>query len=414
MDLLHDLAADGADAGHRGRGRRADRRARIAWPRLAVASRRPLAQRAAFGRGRRRRRAPRPPGRTRGGGRDRGARRPALPVAPQVAQRPHARRPQAGRDPLRGPLAGRVARVGGGRRRHQRRQSPFPDELAGIATTLAERFPAVTPDAGRAGGHRAASRAATPPAERLAPAELAALRRRDWLRGRRLRAPAAGTGVPASPRRAPCSCAPTAAPSWRVRAGTVELADRSLRAVASSHASHPRHRQHRDHRRASSRATRSRRTGGSPPIPTARPTSGPARSAASSSRADIRRTRSRPCASRRWRRRSPRAWSRASLRPPAAPASRCTPGRRCRSTLDVDEPLTVGADRIVNVLAAVELYHADIDRGGLRHRDHLRLHHRRRPLPRRGDHARSPHRGRPAHPPHRQAPGDRAQGARRA
>jgi type III pantothenate kinase len=28
--------------------------------------------------------------------------------------------------------------------------------------------------------------------------------------------------------------------------------------------------------------------------------------------------------------------------------------------LDVDEPLTVGADRIVNVLAAVELYHADI------------------------------------------------------
>ena len=29
-------------------------------------------------------------------------------------------------------------------------------------------------------------------------------------------------------------------------------------------------------------------------------------------------------------------------------------------TLDVDEPLTVGPDRIVNVLAAVELYHADI------------------------------------------------------
>jgi type III pantothenate kinase len=29
-------------------------------------------------------------------------------------------------------------------------------------------------------------------------------------------------------------------------------------------------------------------------------------------------------------------------------------------TLDVDEPLTVGADRIVNVLAAVERYHADV------------------------------------------------------
>jgi type III pantothenate kinase len=28
-------------------------------------------------------------------------------------------------------------------------------------------------------------------------------------------------------------------------------------------------------------------------------------------------------------------------------------------TLDVDEPMTVGADRIVNVLAAVELFHAD-------------------------------------------------------
>jgi type III pantothenate kinase len=28
--------------------------------------------------------------------------------------------------------------------------------------------------------------------------------------------------------------------------------------------------------------------------------------------------------------------------------------------LDVDEPLTVGADRIVNILAAVELYHADV------------------------------------------------------
>jgi type III pantothenate kinase len=29
-------------------------------------------------------------------------------------------------------------------------------------------------------------------------------------------------------------------------------------------------------------------------------------------------------------------------------------------TLDVDEPLTVGADRIVNTLAAVELYHSDV------------------------------------------------------
>ena len=47
-------------------------------------------------------------------------------------------------------------------------------------------------------------------------------------------------------------------------------------------------------------------------------------------------------------------------------------------TLDVDEPLSVGADRIVNALAAVELYRRRHDRGGLRHRDDVRLHDRRR------------------------------------
>jgi type III pantothenate kinase len=36
------------------------------------------------------------------------------------------------------------------------------------------------------------------------------------------------------------------------------------------------------------------------------------------------------------------------------------PGSRLPVTLDVDEPMTVGADRIVNVLAAVERYHADV------------------------------------------------------
>ena len=35
------------------------------------------------------------------------------------------------------------------------------------------------------------------------------------------------------------------------------------------------------------------------------------------------------------------------------------PGSRSRSSLDVDEPLSVGADRIVNALAAVELFRAD-------------------------------------------------------
>src|SRR5688572_31324001 len=36
------------------------------------------------------------------------------------------------------------------------------------------------------------------------------------------------------------------------------------------------------------------------------------------------------------------------------------PGSRLPVILDVDEPMTVGADRIVNVLAAVERYHADV------------------------------------------------------
>ena len=76
--------------------------------------------------------------------------------------------------------------------------------------------------------------------------------------------------------------------------------------------------------------------------------------------------------------------------------------------LDVDEPLSVGADRIVNVLAAVELFHRDIDRGGLRHRDHLRLRDRRWSVSRRGDHAGTSHRRRSAHPAYRQAAGHRA------
>jgi pantothenate kinase, type III len=81
-------------------------------------------------------------------------------------------------------------------------------------------------------------------------------------------------------------------------------------------------------------------------------------------------------------------------------------------TLDVDEPLSVGADRIVNALAAVELYHRDtivvdfgtattfdcVTAGGAVHR--------------RGHHAGTPHRGRPAHPPNGQAAGDRAPGTR--
>ena len=46
-------------------------------------------------------------------------------------------------------------------------------------------------------------------------------------------------------------------------------------------------------------------------------------------------------------------------RRPAAPACRSTRARRLPVRLDVDEPLSVGADRIVNALAAVELYRED-------------------------------------------------------
>ena len=35
------------------------------------------------------------------------------------------------------------------------------------------------------------------------------------------------------------------------------------------------------------------------------------------------------------------------------------PARRCRSRCDVDEPLTVGADRIINTLAASRIYERD-------------------------------------------------------
>ena len=62
--------------------------------------------------------------------------------------------------------------------------------------------------------------------------------------------------------------------------------------------------------------------------------------------------------------------------------------RRLPITLDVDEPLTVGADRLINTLAASRLYRARRDRRRPGHGDDVRLHHVRRRFSRRSDRAR--------------------------
>src|SRR2546426_710658 len=77
-------------------------------------------------------------------------------------------------------------------------------------------------------------------------------------------------------------------------------------------------------------------------------------------------------------------------------------------TLDVEEPLQVGADRILNTRAAGRAAAPPRPhRRRLRHRHDVRLHYGRRPLPRRCDHARDPYRVGRAHSGHRQASRDR-------
>jgi hypothetical protein len=63
--------------------------------------------------------------------------------------------------------------------------------------------------------------------ERLGSAELSALRGRDWLEGRHLRAPVPGTAIGISGEGALLVTAEGGA-TVAVTAGTVELADRSL------------------------------------------------------------------------------------------------------------------------------------------------------------------------------------------
>jgi BirA family biotin operon repressor/biotin-[acetyl-CoA-carboxylase] ligase len=102
----------------------------------------------------------------------------------------------------------------------------IPADLAAVATALAERMPGVTPDLLEP-EVTARLRTLDPGAERLGAAELAALRHRDWLHGRRLRGPAPGRAAGISEEGALLVRADSGA-TIAVRAGTVELDDHSL------------------------------------------------------------------------------------------------------------------------------------------------------------------------------------------
>jgi len=104
--------------------------------------------------------------------------------------------------------------------------NPIPADLAAVATALADRMPGVTPDLLEP-EVTARLRTLDPGAERLGAAELAALRHRDWLHGRRLRGPAPGRAAGISEEGALLVRADSGA-TIAVRAGTVELDDHSL------------------------------------------------------------------------------------------------------------------------------------------------------------------------------------------
>jgi BirA family biotin operon repressor/biotin-[acetyl-CoA-carboxylase] ligase len=104
--------------------------------------------------------------------------------------------------------------------------NPVPGALAGTATTLADRLPGITPDVVEP--HVTARlRALDQPSERLSAPELAGLRQRDWLCGRRLRGPSRGTAAGISEDGA-LLVRPDGGGTVAVRAGTVELADHSF------------------------------------------------------------------------------------------------------------------------------------------------------------------------------------------
>jgi BirA family biotin operon repressor/biotin-[acetyl-CoA-carboxylase] ligase len=104
--------------------------------------------------------------------------------------------------------------------------NPVPVALAGAATTLADRLPGITPEVVEP--HVIARlRALGQPAERLTAPELAGLRQRDWLCGRRLRGPTRGTAAGITEDGA-LLVRPDRGGAVAVRAGTVELADHSF------------------------------------------------------------------------------------------------------------------------------------------------------------------------------------------
>jgi BirA family biotin operon repressor/biotin-[acetyl-CoA-carboxylase] ligase len=105
--------------------------------------------------------------------------------------------------------------------------NPIPEDLVGIATALDERLPGITPDLVEP-EVTARLRALGAPSERLGPAEVSGLRHRDWLYGRRLRAPAPGTAAGISDE-GDLLVRSDGGATLAVRAGTVELADHSSR-----------------------------------------------------------------------------------------------------------------------------------------------------------------------------------------
>jgi BirA family biotin operon repressor/biotin-[acetyl-CoA-carboxylase] ligase len=104
--------------------------------------------------------------------------------------------------------------------------NPIPADLAGGATRLADHLPALSAEALEA-GVTARLRALDPSGDRLDPVELAALRERDWLQGRRLRGPVAGQSVGIAEDGA-LLVRDAAGVLRSVRAGTVELAEPSF------------------------------------------------------------------------------------------------------------------------------------------------------------------------------------------
>jgi BirA family transcriptional regulator, biotin operon repressor / biotin---[acetyl-CoA-carboxylase] ligase len=105
--------------------------------------------------------------------------------------------------------------------------NPLPEELARSAIKLTDRIPGARVETLEP-QVMARLRAFDPSASRLDPVELAALRGRDWLRGRGLRAPVTGIAEGIADDGA-LLVRPQAGGLVPVRAGTVELAEPSLR-----------------------------------------------------------------------------------------------------------------------------------------------------------------------------------------